>query len=108
MKNLTKTWHKILKNRSSRTVVFAGLSIVAAGSVWALLSISPHADTSTTVSFQAEAGTKTGVTTVADAAAAGGSAIKLGAASTGGFKANCIVKPSDCGYPDATNTGVKA
>jgi hypothetical protein len=28
--------------------------------------------------------------------------------SSGGFQANCINKPSDCGYPDATNTGVPA
>jgi hypothetical protein len=27
-------------------------------------------------------------------------------ASAGGFQRNCIVVPSSCGYPDATNTGV--
>lgn len=108
MKNAKKIYRKLPKNHFSRIAVLSGLALVIIGSAWAIFSISPRADTVGTVSFQAENGTKTGVTTLSDATAAGGSAIRFGVASTGGFKANCIVKPSDCGYPDATNTGVKA
>lgn len=55
--------------------------------------------------FEAEAGTKSGnVTQITDATASAGSAVTFGA--SGGFQYNCIVKPSDCGYPDETNTGV--
>lgn len=109
MKSLKKTYHKLTKNRSSRTALFSGVLLIAVGTIWAAFSISPHADTATTASFQAEAGTKSGnVSAITDASAAGGSAVKFNAPSTGGFQANCIVKPSDCGYPDETNTGVPA
>lgn len=33
---------------------------------------------------------------------------KISLAGDQPFQANCIVKPSDCGYPDETNTGVPA
>src|SRR5690349_19098176 len=59
------------------------------------------------VSVQPESGTLSGgASSVADASASGGQSVRFRAA--GGFQANCIVKPSDCGYPDATNTGVPA
>lgn len=72
---------KLLKSRNGKFVASAGLLVFIAG-MWALFSISPHADTSTTASFQAENGTKTGVATVTDGTAAGGSAISFGMAST--------------------------
>lgn len=108
MKHQKNTLRKAWRLRSSRTAIIAGMVILAVVCAWSVLSLSLRADTSTTASFQAEAGTKLGVTTISDASAAGGSAIQFGTVSTGGFKANCIVKPSDCGYPDATNTGVPA
>ena len=60
-----------------------------------------------THSVEAESGTRTtNATLVSDASASGGQAIKFVAG--GGFQANCINAPSNCGYPDATNTGVPA
>lgn len=59
------------------------------------------------VALETEAGAKTAnAQLVSDATASNSQAVRF-AASTG-FQANCIVKPSDCGYPDATNTGVPA
>ena len=46
------------------------------------------------------------VQSLSDATASSGQKVKFGA--VGGFQANCIIKPSDCGYPDETNTGVPA
>lgn len=61
------------------------------------------------VSPEAESGSLSGgdSSVVSDTTASGNQAV-LFKASTGGFQANCINVPSDCGYPDATNTGVPA
>lgn len=83
--------------------VAAGVCLLFAGVGTMLLSMSSAA--TSTASLQPEAGTKTAkVQTLADATASGGQKVQFGAA--GGFQANCISKPSACGYPDETNTGV--
>lgn len=106
MKNAKKSWHKLLKNRTPRTAIFAGLGIIAAGSIWAVLSISANADTATTVSFQAENGTKTGnVAQIADASAAGGSAVQFGSGTPQTGERTCPAYPLP---PDASCTGVPA
>ncbi len=75
--------------------------------ITAIIGGGVYAATNTFVSREAEVGISTGnATTVSDTSASGGNGIRFGGAS--GFQANCIVMPSDCGYPDATNTGVPA
>jgi hypothetical protein len=109
MKFISKSWHSLWRGSSGRMLLLSGVAVIAIAACLAIASFTLRADTTTTASFQAEAGTKTGnVTQITDAAAAGGNAVQFNAPSTGGFQANCIVKPSDCGYPDATNTGVPA
>jgi hypothetical protein len=55
---------------------------------------------------ETESGVMTGgAARISDGNASGGQAVRfLG----GTFQANCITKPSNCGYPDETNTGVPA
>lgn len=93
-----------LRTVSSRTYTIVGVFVFAA--VGTILLVSSHAATPT-AKFEAEAGTRSGnATAVTDSGASGGSAVKFSATAT--FQANCIVKPSVCGYPDETNTGVPA
>lgn len=90
-------------------VFFVVATLVAIVTVMGvILSLSLHADTTTTASFQAEAGTKSGnATQITDTQAAGGSAVQFGLVTTtptGGFCDTFPALPSS--KPDATNTGV--
>lgn len=61
-----------------------------------------------TSTFEVENGSRIGsVTELTDASASNGKAIRFSSGGSG-FQANCITKPSVCGYPDETNTGVPA
>lgn len=92
MKKLVKTWNKQLRkitsHRTGRAGIIAGALLVVAGVVWAGLSLSLRADTTTTASFQAENANRTGnASLISDASAAGGSAVQFG--SVGGGTMTC-------------------
>jgi hypothetical protein len=103
--------HKLFSMRTIKTTkppkhVSVGLFVIAFAAVATVLLVNSRAATPV-ASFETEAGTRSGkATLMSDAGASGGQAIKFG--TPGGFQANCIVVPSACGYPDATNTGVPA
>jgi hypothetical protein len=83
------------------TIVLTGLAI---GGLGVILLNSTRA-AGPFVSAEPEQGTiTTPAAQITDATASASKAVKF--APAGAFQANCIVKPSDCGYPDATNTGV--
>jgi hypothetical protein len=84
--------------------VFAGLF----GFIGVALILSAKAAT-TTVGLEVESGAKTaGAIATADTSASGGSAVKFGSAGGGSQQTNCSPVPSNCGYPDSTNTGPAA
>lgn len=83
--------------------VVTSVAVLVFAVIGTMLLIPSQAATPT-ASYEAEAGTRSGnATAVSDSSASGASAVKFSA--TASFQANCINKPSDCGYPDATNTG---
>lgn len=91
--------------KSARYLSAVAVAILAAIGGYASMGDSSAA--SYVVSGEAEAGQTAGPAgTVSDTTASGDQAVAFTAAQSGGFKANCIVKPSVCGYPDETNTGV--
>lgn len=80
------------------------VAAIAAGTVGTLVILATKAATPT-INMETEDGAITApATTVSDTSASGGKAVQF--KEPGAFQANCIVKPSDCGYPDETNTGV--
>ena len=82
-----------------KLITALALAILVAGTAYAATNYYAQAES--------EAGTRTSnATVVSDASASGGQAIEF--TTGGGFQANCITVPSNCGYPDATNTGVPA
>lgn len=64
--------------------------------------IAAEVESGTTITLPASVGN--------DATASAGKAVtfKAGSVTPPSSRHNCIVKPSDCGYPDETNTGVPA
>jgi hypothetical protein len=80
------------------------IAIVSCGTAIQFVS---HAATSI-ITAESENGTLNAPAQImTDALASGGKAVRF-AQPAGGFQSNCIIKPSACGYPDETNTGVQA
>jgi hypothetical protein len=103
VRNSGKLRQKLQTNSRQILAVAIVAAIVAIGSFTLFAS---HAATPYLTAEPENGSISTPASKVTDSGASGGAAVKFATGSSGGFQSNCIVKPSVCGYPDETNTGV--